>query len=267
MNYYSIQNNMIEASINNINKKEFRIAILTAFYNIDRQDNEIYFDIKEILSLFGIECSNELIQKLELSENKQKLLEYIKTCPYNRFFDFINITLQNPKFKIDITTLINDYTNIFRFYNCAVNIVNNCIIFNNNEIELQMINKAMQTGISNIDDTFNMAISMFSKSTDYNSVISKASNALESMILVIADEHNITQNTLGQAIKNLEDNGILFDEDMKNIIKSVYKYACNAGIRHGGVTPINASKNDAQYILTICSVCINYLNTLRLTII
>ena len=87
---------------------------------------------------------------------------------------------------------------------------------------------------------------------------------LESMVLEIAKDNEVKENTLGKAIEALESKGVVFDEDMKVLIKKVYSYACNAGIRHGGSNPTVATEDDAILILVITAAEINYLNALRL---
>lgn len=67
---------------------------------------------------------------------------------------------------------------------------------------------------------------------------------------------------MGKAINKLHDNGIIINERLINITKTIYKYACNDGIRHGGINLVIASENDAIYILVLCAACINYLNYL-----
>ena len=71
------------------------------------------------------------------------------------------------------------------------------------------------------------------------------------------------EETLGKALKNLKEKGFVLDEDMELILKSIYKYACNAGIRHGSADPVAATEEDAVFIMVISAAGINYLNALR----
>lgn len=83
------------------------------------------------------------------------------------------------------------------------------------------------------------------------------------MVLAIGKDNEGSAATLGKAMTELEKNGIVFDPDMRALIKKIYTYACNAGIRHGGTEPVVATEEDAILLLVVSAAGINYLNTLR----
>ena len=80
------------------------------------------------------------------------------------------------------------------------------------------------------------------------------------MILSIAEDNSVQDNTLGKALKKLEEKGIATDEDLNALIRKIYDYACNAGIRHGGTEPVTATEDEAIFVLVTCAATINYIN-------
>lgn len=79
------------------------------------------------------------------------------------------------------------YNRIFRLRGCKYRLVSGKAIPVVNDLEIQEISKAMHTGVDATDTAYSEAISLLSERTDpdYNAVIAKTSNALESMVLAI----------------------------------------------------------------------------------
>ena len=264
MEFFSERNNLIDHK-KNIYTTEFRRAIVNSFFNQYKtfQNKELLNGVQEVMDMFGIEQKPSLTDDATLLNDKNNILNYFKTCSWNYLFDFVEFVLALE----DVRTkeLTEKYNRIFRMHGCKYRLVNGRVVPLVNELEIKEISKALNTGIESVDAAYNEAISLLAdrNEPDYNAVIAKASNALESMVLTIAEESSVNQNTLSRAINELENNGIVFDQDMKAIIKAVYNYACNAGIRHGGTEPISATEEDAILVMVICATTINYLNSQR----
>lgn len=263
---FSERNGLISSKAN-VYTAEFRSAIVTSFFNqydTSLEKNKLFGRLNDVMDLFGIEQKPQSNEGASLLENKRQTLLYFKSCEWNRLFDFIEYVLTVDKDIED--ALIEKYNQIFRLHGCRYRLINGRVVPIVNELEIQQIKKAINTGIDGTDRAYNEALALFSNRTnpDYNAVIAKASNAFEAMVVYIARENGISENTLGKAITELESNGVVFNDDMKAIIKKLYSYACNSGIRHGGTNPVIAKEEDAILVLVISAAAINYLNYYRL---
>ena len=264
--FFSERNGLI-GSVNNSYSPAFRSAIVTSFFNQynSLEAGELFGRLQDVMDLFGIEQQPQLHDIATLQYNKKQTLAYFKNCPWNHLFDFAEYVLTLDTDRADALT--EKYNRIFRMHGCKYRLVNGKAIPVVNDLEIQEISKALNTGVNATDTAYSEAIALLSERTnpDYNAVIAKTSNALESMVLAIAEENAVSEETLGRAITKLENNGVVIEERMKNLIKNTYKYACNAGIRHGGTTPVVATEADAILVLVISAAAINYLNGFRKT--
>ena len=262
--FFSERNGLI-GSMNNDYSPAFRSAIVTSFFNQynSLESGELFGRLQDVMDLFGIEQRPQVHDKATLQYNKEQTLAYFKNCPWNHLFDFVEYVLTLDTDRAD--ALAEKYNRVFRMHGCKYRLVSGKAIPIINDLENQEISKAMNTGVDSTDTAYNEAIALLSERTnpDYNAVIAKTSNALESMILAIGKNNAISSDTLGKAISELENAGVAFDQDMKALIKKIYAYACNAGIRHGGTAPVVATENDAVLIMVITAAMINYLNRLR----
>lgn len=262
--FFSERNGLI-GSMNNDYSPAFRSAIVTSFFNQynSLEASELFGRLQDVMDLFGIEQQPQVHDKATLQYNKEQTLTYFKNCPWNHLFDFAEYVLTLDTDRAD--ALAEKYNRIFRMHGCKYRLVSGKAIPVVNDLEIQEISKAMNTGVDATDTAYSEAISLLSERTDpdYNAVIAKTSNALESMVLAIGKDNGASSDTLGKAISELENKGIVFDQDMKALIKKIYAYACNAGIRHGGTTPVVATEADAILVMVISAAAINYLNTLR----
>ena len=160
-------------------------------------------------------------------------------------------------------TLADKYNRIFRMHGCKYRLIDGKAVPIVDELEIQEISKALHTGVKATDTAYSEALALLSEKPDpdYNAVAAKASNALESMVLTIAKDNEISEETLGRALNALTRKGVSIDSRMMELIKTTYKYVCNSGIRHGGTDLVIATEEDAVFTLVICAAAINYLNT------
>ena len=262
--FFSERNGLIK-----VTEKEysdaFRSAIVTSFFNQYNsfEEGELFERLKDAMDLFGVKQIPQVNDRAAFLRNKEQTLTYFLNCPWNNLFDFVEYVLTLDVDRAD--SLAKKYNQIFRMHGCKYRLVGGRVIPVVNEIEIQEISNALNTGVETVDAMYSAAITLLSErpEPDYNAVIAKTSNALESMILAIGKDNAIASDTLGRAMNELEQKGVVFDEDMKAVIKSIYTYACNAGIRHGGVETVIATEEDAILILVISAAAINYLNIIR----
>ncbi|MDM1551616.1 hypothetical protein [Empedobacter falsenii] len=103
------------------------------------------------------------------------------------------------------------------------------------------------------------AIELFSNKTnpDYRNSIKESISAVESICIIITEDPKVT---LGQALKKLEEKGIIINKALKSGFSNLYGYTSEGdGIRHGLMEESNLNQEDARYMLVTCSAFINYL--------
>lgn len=93
---------------------------------------------------------------------------------------------------------------------------------------------------------------------DYKNCIKESICAVESICqIVIGDPHA----TLGQALKRLEDYGIIIHPSLKSAFAKLYGYTSDeGGIRHSeGLFESDVNFEEARFMLVSCSAFVNYL--------
>ena len=127
-----------------------------------------------------------------------------------------------------------------------------------NKQEIETIRNAWLTPYEKVNQSIEKAIDFISETSnkDYKNSIKESITDLEQLLNILLEKDGLTLgNAIEQFIIKFE-----IDEDLKNAIKSLYKYASNInGVRHG-----NNKNNDkigfeeAKLVLLICSSSINY---------
>lgn len=124
--------------------------------------------------------------------------------------------------------------------------------------ELKSLEKSLSSEFDTINKHFEKALKYYSQraNPDYENSIKESISAVEAMCCII----NGKDSTLNDAIKKLTDNGIHIHKAMEKGFISLYSYTCDEkGIRHAGIDFVNASSEDAKYMLISCSSFVNYL--------
>lgn len=94
-------------------------------------------------------------------------------------------------------------------------------------------------------------------SPDYRNSIKESISAVEAACCVIA---NVPKATLGQALTQLERQGLPMHAAQKKAFAELYGYTSDAeGIRHALLQETNLTYEDAQFMLVTCSAFTNYL--------
>lgn len=140
-------------------------------------------------------------------------------------------------------------------------VVNHCIVDITSEEELAAINEAIKNSKDNVSEHLQRAVMHYSTrpEPDVRNSIKESISAVEAVCRELTGE-----NTLGRALKHLEDNGVVIHKMLKEGLTKFYVYTNDpdSGIRHalmddeGMYTP---SKDEAYYMLVTCSAFINYL--------
>lgn len=153
-----------------------------------------------------------------------------------------------------INTILEEEKSGYRFFKDQfISIVN--------EKELESIEQASSSPYASVNTHIKKALSLYSdrKSPDYENSIKESISAVEAMCCIVTGMSG-AQATLGNALKHLEDNGLVLHGALKSAFEKMYGYASDSdGIRHGGIDFKNAPSEDAKYMLISCSAFVNYL--------
>lgn len=140
-------------------------------------------------------------------------------------------------------------------------IVNDDIVDITSAEELNCLNEALYNVKDNVREHLNKAIEHYSKKpeSDVRNSIKESISAVEAVCRELTGEE-----TLGKALKKLEDKGIILQSQLKAVMEKLYVYTNqpDTGIRHalmdtdGTYVP---TKDEAYFMLISCSAFINYL--------
>ena len=99
---------------------------------------------------------------------------------------------------------------------------------------------------------------------DYSNSIKESITAVEVVCEIIIDK----QATLGDALTELEKQGVVIHPALKSAFSKLYGYTSDAaGIRHAGqLDGKDATFDEAKYMLISCSAFVNYLIALQASI-
>jgi hypothetical protein len=93
---------------------------------------------------------------------------------------------------------------------------------------------------------------IYAANPDYENAIKEAINSIESCLKILLNE---PIKTLGYLIKSDK-----IDADITKLVSQAYGIASNKnGIRHGGTSIENLSKDEAEFFLDFCAIAIIYI--------
>lgn len=161
--------------------------------------------------------------------------------------------------------ILNDFINKLNYHferlNFAYRIIDKYIVEITSENEIKSIEDTLQNSTNNIRMHLSKALELYSLRPhgDYSNSIKESISAVEACCRA-----RTGKNTLGEALNNLEQNGIIH-RLLKNAFEKLYAYSNQGetGIRHslmdeaGTYVPSGA---EALFMLVSCSAFINYLN-------
>lgn len=131
------------------------------------------------------------------------------------------------------------------------------------QIALSTIDSVSISKFSHAKEHIQKALNELSEkeSVDYNSVIRESINSVESCFIEVAEMSPSKKNTLGQAVKRIEQLYPNIEISFLKPFEHLYGMASNNGIRHAGNDKtIKSDISDVILVLTTCSAVINYLS-------
>lgn len=126
--------------------------------------------------------------------------------------------------------------------------------------EIESINEALNHPVDSVRTHLETAMKLLSaaqKVPDYRNSVKESISAVEVYCRTVAH-----CSTLGEALKKLENNGVVINATMKEGFDKLYGYTNDkrTGIRHALMEGTNVPTSDeAIYMLVVCSAFINYL--------
>ena len=189
--------------------------------------------------------------------------------PWYRILDLVEYVCKWIRINIDSYSYLNVFLNEFESninnefdrLDYGYRIVNHCVTDITSEIEIASISEAIVHSKDNVSSHIKKAVEHFSARpvADVRNSIKESISAVEAVCRELTGD-----STLGQALKHLEDNGVLIHRMLKEEFTKFYAYTNDPsnGIRHALMdsdSTYSPSKDEAYYMLLSCSAFANYL--------
>lgn len=192
----------------------------------------------------------------------EKIHETIMQVTYNELLDLIQYvcTWIDSRLYREKGKLFEAINRVFEKENIGYRFVYGLITPITDDLELSTIERACNTPIEGCRKQIQNAVTLLSnrQHPDYKNCIKESISAVESICQVIVGDDKAT---LGDALKKLEDNGMLIHPALKQGFQKLYGYTSDqGGIRHAeGMFESNVTFEEAKFMLVSCSAFINYL--------
>lgn len=225
---------------------DFRIPVMT--------------DIERMMSEIGIPYVVEKLHK-DREQNRIDLKNYFNNLQWYEVYDFIEAYIAHYIPYQKQNSFIEDINRVLEEENSGYRIVGKELSPIINEEEIKEIEKTIFSPHESVEQHMKKALSLYAdrKNPDYENSIKESISAVEAICCIITNSKR-GQATLGAALKRLKDNGVYIHKAMISAFENLYGYTSDQnGIRHGGIDFVNATEEDARYMLISCSAFINYL--------
>ena len=198
---------------------------------------------------------DELLTKARLPWNQiLDLTEYV--CKW------VSVNIEKYLYLEDLLKEFEgNLNNEFDRLDYGYRVVNHCIADITSEEEMAAISEAIENSKDNVSEHLQRAVMHYSArpNPDVRNSIKESISAVEAVCRELTGG-----DTLGQALKHLEDNGIVIHKMLKEGFIKFYVYTNDkdSGIRHALMDDEGAyvpSKDEAYYMLVACSTFVNYL--------
>lgn len=218
------------------------------FLNNKSSDFSTY-NLNKVLSDYVSSTGHPWYKKLDL-------LEFVIEYMVNESAE--NNNLNGITFcKHFATSLNNEFERLYYGYR----IVDGKVTPITDDMEIEVIEEALANSKDNIRVHLSEALKLFSdkEHPDYRNSIKESISAVEALCRELTGE-----DTLGKALKKLEDKGIVIQDQLKQAFIKLYAYTNqpDTGIRHSLMdddATYHPSYNEAYFMLVACSAFVNYL--------
>lgn len=231
-----------------------------------------FFLQQDIERELWIHFANKRLSEFEVRGSYYLIFNELLTSgklPWNRILDLVEYVCKWISINVDTFTyldkILKDFekhlNNEFDRLDYGYRVVNHCISDITSDAELEAISEAITYSKDNVSEHLQKAVKHYSTrpKPDVRNSIKESISAVEAVCRELTGD-----TTLGQALKHLEDKGVVIHKMIKDEFTKFYVYTNdpNSGIRHalmdddGTYVP---TKDEAYYMLVTCSAFVNYL--------
>lgn len=194
---------------------------------------------------------NHILDKDIIWYKKLDLIEFI-----------LPLVKEQLVYNRDYNSSIKYINSEFQRHNYAYRIIDDKIVEVTSSEEITAISDAIENSVDSVRTHLETSLRHLSASQehpDYRNSIKEAISAVEAYC-----RFHTGENSLGKALKKLEQNGIIIPQMLKTAFEMLYAYTNDSktGVRHalmdnsGNYIP---SVDEATFMLVTCSAFINYL--------
>lgn len=239
------------------------------------KDNQSHYDLcKNMWDYFFHGTTDRL--PVRWDKTLEVIREYYFRCSWFQVYDFIEFVAHNYKYtRYQYTTdqqhknkpkLQSTFIDIFtqacnerlKMEISAYRFVGGQITRIIHTQEIDAIEQAIDNKLPAIAAHIQQSLAHLSdrQNPDYRNSIKESISAVESLVKKLAGND---KGTLGQLIKQLEDDEVEIHPALKGAFDKLYGYTSDAdGIRHAIMDQDNTDFHDAKFMLVTCSAFINY---------
>ena len=155
----------------------------------------------------------------------------------------------------------SEYNQVLVKFLVGYRIVHGQVVPITNDDEFTAIDEAIQKAPDSVAEQMDKALRFLGdrKKPDYAKSVQCSISAVEAQCKVLANDDTLT---LGQALKALENKGIVMHGALKAGLEKIYGFTSDAaGIRHAGINPSDVDFDLAKFMLVACSAFVNYLRS------
>lgn len=181
------------------------------------------------------------------------------TCKWLDVFDLIEFCVET--FSTRAPHAEAAFNRVLGRENSGYRIVGGVFAKITSEQELAAVDSAQRAGgkFSPAASHIQRALDLLTRreNPDFRNSIKESISAVEAACCIISNNDKIT---LGQALKQLESQGVTIHKAQQDAFSKLYGYTSNAdGIRHALLDEEKLTYEDAQFMLVTCSAFVNYL--------
>ena len=153
------------------------------------------------------------------------------------------------------------YNYVIEKYMVGYRLIDGLITPITQEEEIMAIEEAVNQSSDAVIEQISNALRYLSyrNQPDYAKSVHCSISAVEAQYKTLLND---PKPTLSQALKNLENNGIIIHPSLKEAFNRLYGFTSDAaGIRHASITPSDIDADLAKFMLVACSAFVNYLRS------
>lgn len=192
----------------------------------------------------------------------ESINEVIEQATFNEVLDIVEYTCRWIDSSINCHKgfMYPKFNQLFEQEYVGYRFVNGRIVAISDKTEIDTIEQACCNPVEGCRVQLQKAVDFLSdrENKDYKNAIKESISAVESICQVIV---NNEKSTLGEALKQLESNGLVIHPSLKQAFLKLYGYTSDqGGIRHAeGMFESEVTFEEAKFMLVSCCAFVNYL--------